>query len=258
MTLPQARVTKAGMSDNLKRSPRVFIAGTLSEGARLSCDKAQAHYLLNVMRLRGGSVVRAFNGTDGEWTCQLAETAKKACELTAVSQSRPQTPLPDIHYLFAPLKHARLDYMVQKATELGCSQIQPVITAHTNATRVKLERMRANAIEAAEQCNLLGVPEIGEPVPLETLLSGWEPQRQLIFCDEDAASSSPLNALTGLGGGPLAVLIGPEGGFSPDERAQLLELSFVTAISLGPRVMRADTAGVAAMALVQAVLGDWR
>lgn len=246
------------MSDNLNRSPRLFVEHALSADETVACDKSQAHYLLNVMRLRDGAIVRAFNGRDGEWCCEIAQASKKSCSLRPVAQTRPQTALPDIHYLFAPLKHARLDYMVQKATEMGCSRLQPVQTAYTNAARIKLERMQANTIEAAEQCNLLGVPEICEPASLERVVTDWDPDRRLIFCDEAAEISSPLEALGRLEDAPLAVLIGPEGGFSPDERMLLLGLPFVTAISLGPRVMRADTAGVAAMALVQAVLGDWR
>lgn len=245
------------MSDHQKRSPRLFVEAGLSEGTEVACDRGQAHYLLNVMRLRGGDTVRAFNGRDGEWLCEISSAAKKSCALTPASRTRTQTALPDIHYLFAPLKHARLDYMVQKATELGCSRIQPVITAHTNASRVKLERMRSNAIEAAEQCNLLDVPFIEEVTTLDNLLSSWPEERHLVFCDEEAQIASPLQALGKIGPGALAVLIGPEGGFSDEERDRIRQLSCVTAISLGPRVMRADTAGVAAMALVQSALGDW-
>ncbi len=258
MTLPQARATTDGMAENLKRNPRMYVESGLGAGSTISCEKAQAHYLLNVMRLRDGSIVRAFNGRDGEWACKIAEASKKSCALKPVSQTRQQSALPDIHYLFAPLKHARLDYIVQKATEMGCSQIRPVTTAHTNASRVKLERMQANAVEAAEQCNLLGVPVIGEATSLEKVLVSWSAERRLIFCDEGAEIAPPLQALAALTPGPLAVLIGPEGGFSLDERARLHGLPFVTAVSLGPRIMRADTAGVAAMALVQSALGDWR
>ena len=171
--------------------------------------------------------------------------------------TRPQTPPGDLHYLFAPLKHARLDYMVQKATELGASVLHPVLTHHTNVTRLNLDRMRANAIEAAEQCNLLAVPEVLPSSSLDRVLSGWNHERRLIFCDEAAEDASPLEVLGKLENGPLALLIGPEGGFSAAEREHLIGLPFVTAISLGPRIMRADTAATAALSLVQAVLGDW-
>jgi 16S rRNA (uracil1498-N3)-methyltransferase len=165
-------------------------------------------------------------------------------------------PPPDIDFIFAPLKHARLDYLVQKATELGARRLRPVMTARTIVERVNLERMRANAIEAAEQCNLVFVPEVAEPLKLDRLLSGWDQGRALIYCDEGAEGQDTLAALKGLKL-PVALLVGPEGGFTPAERAGLKRLSFVTAISLGPRIMRADTAGTAALALVQATLGDW-
>ncbi len=181
-------------------------------------------------------------------------------EITA--QSRPQTPASDLHYLFAPLKHARLDYMVQKAVEMGASRLQPVITRHTQAARVNLERMRANAIEAAEQCGILNLPEIGAPLALERMVEARDPTRLLVFCDEDAEVKDPVAALaamrTAVRPARLAVLVGPEGGFAPDERAALLQLPNAVRLALGPRILRADTAAVAALALVDAVLGDWR
>jgi 16S rRNA (uracil1498-N3)-methyltransferase len=175
------------------------------------------------------------------------------CDERSVEPSQP----PDLDYLFAPLKHARLDYMAQKATEMGVRRLRPVFTAHTVAGRVNVERLKANAVEAAEQCNLVSVPEVLPPEPLDDVLARWEPQRRLIFCDEAAPIADPLAALQGVPPGPLALLIGPEGGFSEAEAEALRKLPFVTAISLGPRVMRADTAAVAALALVQAVRGDW-
>ena len=171
---------------------------------------------------------------------------------------RPQSDGPDLHYLFAPVKRARLDFMIQKATELGVSAICPVMTRHTVAARVKQERMRANAIEAAEQCGVLRVPDILEPVKLEKLLSGWPTDRTLVYCDEEAPIASPLDALNACARGPLALLIGPEGGFHEAERELLRAQSFIVPISLGPRIMRSDTAAVAALALINAVLGDWR
>jgi 16S rRNA (uracil1498-N3)-methyltransferase len=165
---------------------------------------------------------------------------------------------PDLHYVFAPLKHARLDYMIQKATEMGACRLQPVRTRRTVAARVNAERMHANAVEAAEQCGILWVPETAPLVKLEALLDAWDPARKLVFCDEAAEVRSPLAALSELTPGPLAVLVGPEGGFDDAERARLRQTPFARAVSLGPRVMRADTAAVAALALVNAVLGDWR
>ena len=178
--------------------------------------------------------------------------------LQIADQARPQQSGPDLHYLFAPLKHARLDYMVQKATEMGASLLAPVLTQRTNVARVNLERMRANAIEAAEQCGILHIPEVVEPRKLEPVLAAWNPNRRLVLCDEGAATRDPIAALRAIAPGPLAVLIGPEGGFAPSEREALLGRPFVTPIALGPRIMRADTAAVAALALVNSVLGDWR
>ena len=184
-------------------------------------------------------------------------SSKKDARLRCERQVSAVTPPPDIDYCFAPLKHARLDYVVQKATELGARRLRPVITQRTIAERVNMERMRANVIEAAEQCNLVFVPEVMEPVKLTKLIAEWEQGRALVYCDETAAIANPLEALKPLHA-PAAVLIGPEGGFTAEEKTLLTSLPFVTAISLGPRIMRADTAAVAAMTLVQAVLGDWR
>ena len=224
----------------------------------MPCSPEQANYLGNVLRLGIGAEILTFNGRDGEWRARLSDVGKRRCTLECVAQSRPQEDGPDVHYLFAPLKHARLDYLVQKATELGVAHLQPVLTRRTVASRVNLERMAANAIEAAEQCGVLRVPTVGEPLKLEPLLAKWDPQRRLIFCDESAPVANPLAALSGLAPGPLAVILGPEGGFDPAERTLLREQAYTLPISLGPRVMRADTAAVAALALVNAALGDWR
>ncbi len=245
------------MDAALKRTPRVFIEAPLAAGQEVTLDKAQGHYLGNVMRLGAGDQVRLFNGRDGEWLCTISEVSKRGGTLVADTQTRKQSSVPDIHLLFAPLKHARLDYMVQKATELGASLLQPVLTEFTNVTRIKAERMQANAVEAAEQCNLLSVPQIMPPERLTKVLDAWDPSRRLIFCDEAAEVAAPLAVLQDLPDGPTALLIGPEGGFSPAERDLLLKQPYVTAISLGPRVMRADTAATAALALLQAVRGDW-
>ena len=239
-------------------SVRLFVTSDLAERALHTCDANQTNYLASVLRLDTDSTLLVFNGRDGEWLAEVAEVGRRAVSLRAVKRVRPQYAGPDLWYLFAPLKRSRLDYMVQKATELGVSRLQPVLTRRTIAERVNLERMRANAVEAAEQCGILRIPEVAEPEKLDRLMAGWDPSRRLIFCDESADLASPLAALGRLGAGPLAVLIGPEGGFAGEEREALGRHPFVTALSLGPRIMRADTAAVAVLALVNAALGDWR
>ncbi len=241
------------------KSPRLYVDARLAPGAGVVLDRAQAHYLTHVLRLKAGQPVLVFNGCDGEWSASLAEGAKRAVTLAVAAQTRPQTRPLDLHYLFAPLKSARLDYMVQKAVEMGVSRLQPVLTRHGQVTRVNLERMRANAVEAAEQCGILSLPEIAAPVALDHLIAQRDPARWLAFCDEDAEAANPVAALAAVPQqAPLAVLIGPEGGFAEEERAALLKLPNVARLSLGPRILRADTAAVAALAVVQAVLGDWR
>lgn len=240
------------------KAQRLFVAVDLTPGVALSCTSDQANYLLNVLRLADGASVLVFNGRDGEWRARLVRRSRRDVVLSVEGQVRPQQDGPDLHYLFAPLKHARLDYMVQKATEMGVSVLQPVLTQHTNVTRVNLDRMRANAVEAAEQCGILRVPAVAEPCKLGDLLADWDSGRRLIFCDEAAPTRDPLATLQAVAPGPLALLIGPEGGFAPHERKALLASPFVVAVALGPRIMRADTAAVAALALVNAVLGDWR
>ncbi len=222
-------------------------------------ERNQSNYLGNVLRLGSGENILVFNGRDGEWRAAI-EGRKRADGLTIVARTRPQDRLPDIAYVFAPLKHARLDYMVQKAVEMGASKLQPVLTRHTQVSRVNSERMRANVIEAAEQCGILSLAEVAEPVALDRYLGAREPARLLVFCDEAAEVADPLQALQqGLAAMTgIDILIGPEGGFAEDERALLLRQPRTLRLSLGPRILRADTAGVAALALVQAALGDWR
>jgi len=243
------------------RSPRLYVAVALAPGAVLTLDKPQAHYLRNVLRLKGGDQVLAFNGKDGEWRATLSETGRRTTALIVQECTRAQTAPLDLHYLFAPLKHERLDYMVQKAVELGVSRLVPVITHHVQVARVNLDRMRANAIEAAEQCGILNLAEIANPLTFDQMIASRDPGRLLVFCDEDAEVKDPVAALSAhhaSGMRPLAVLIGPEGGFADAERATLLQLPNVVRLALGPRILRADTAAVAALALVQSVLGDWR
>ena len=261
------------------RSPRLFIDAPLAAGATLPLEAAQAHYLVDVLRLKEGDGVLVFNGRDGEWRAALAAVSKKKFALNVEGRTREQTPPADLHYLFAPIKRARLDYMVQKAVEMGASKLLPVITRHTNAERVNVARIQANAIEAAEQCGILNLPETAEPVAFDKAVSALEPGRLLVFCDEDAPPGGPIDQLvvkqTQIGPSTMsgfarenaleapttpliAVMIGPEGGFSEDERRLLMARPNTRRISLGPRILRADTAAVAALALIQATLGDWR
>jgi 16S rRNA (uracil1498-N3)-methyltransferase len=238
--------------------PRLFVDAALAAGGTIALERNQSNYLGNVLRLGAGESILVFNGRDGEWQAAI-EGRKRPDSLSIVAQTRPQDRLPDLAYVFAPLKHARLDYMVQKAVEMGASKLQPVLTRFTQVSRVNGERMRANVIEAAEQCGILSLAEVAEPVPLDRYLTLRDGERLLVFCDEAAEVANPAQALQGAlaARGGVDVLIGPEGGFAEEERAILLRQPKTLRLSLGPRVLRADTAGVAALALVQAVLGDW-
>jgi 16S rRNA (uracil1498-N3)-methyltransferase len=239
-------------------STRLHVAGPLTGGASVPLAPDQLNYLANVLRLADGDGLLAFDGVSGEWRARFRRLSKKAGALEILDQTRPQPPPGDIWYLFAPLKHARLDYMVQKATEMGAARLVPVLTRRTQATRVNLERMRANVVEAAEQCGVLNVPPVADEIRLEALLDGWDATRRIVFCDEAAPVGDPVVALRAIPPGPLAALIGPEGGFDPGERARLLAMPCVIPVSLGPRILRADTAAVAILTIVQAVLGDWQ
>ena len=238
--------------------PRLYVQSDLAHGAVVDLGKEQSLYLAAVLRKAVGDEVVLFNGRDGAWRSRLVSDSKKAVTLEAVEQIASQTPPSDLWYGFAPLKSERLDYVIQKAVEMGAGTIQPVMTQFTQVHRLKLERLEANAVEAAEQCEVLSVPRIAPEISLERLLDGWDAGRRLILADEAAASASPLSTLEGLQGQPIGLLIGPEGGFSPAEREKLLGLPFVVPISLGPRILRADTAAVAALAVIQATIGDWR
>ncbi|WP_374332826.1 16S rRNA (uracil(1498)-N(3))-methyltransferase [Aestuariivirga sp.] len=240
----------------MKTTPRLHLDAAFESQRDIALERDQAHYLTGVLRLAPGDPVSVFNARDGEWLAYLTDVTRKGASIRCERQVCAVTPPPDVDYCFAPLKHARLDYVVQKATELGARRLRPVITQRTVAERVNMERMRANVIEAAEQCNLVFVPEVMEPVKLPKLLQAWDAARALVYCDETAPIADPLAALKPLKA-PAAVLIGPEGGFTDEEKALLKSLPFVTAISLGPRIMRADTAAIAALTLVQAMLGDW-
>ncbi len=245
-------------------SPRLFVDTPLGGGATVPLDAAQFHYLTSVMRMRTGDPILVFNGVDGEWKAHLTSTERRKAALTIEAQTRPQPEPGNLHYVFSPLKRARLDYMVQKAVEMGASWLHPVIMRHTQAERVNLERMRANAIEAAEQCGILAIPQIAAPLDFAAAIAALGPSCHLVFCDEDAPCGDPVATLradleeTGENGGEFAVLIGPEGGFGEQERALLLRRPHTSRIALGPRILRADTAAVAALAIVQTAAGDWQ
>jgi 16S rRNA (uracil1498-N3)-methyltransferase len=237
---------------------RLYVPYDLGPDFDFGATPEQSHYLASVLRMEEGAQLLVFNGRDGEWLARIGSRAKRSLRLRTVERTRPQPPHPGLVYCFAPLKAGRLDYLVQKAVEMGAGRLQPVITQHTQAAKASTERMRANAIEAAEQCGILAIPDVAEPVKLDALLEGWDKERRLIFCDEDASTHNPLPALQSIRETSLALLVGPEGGFSDAERVMLRALPFVTAIPLGPRILRADTAAVAALAVIQAAIGDWR
>lgn len=238
-------------------STRLFVAGPLAEGAVVPLTADQLNYLKNVLRFAEGEALLVFDGHSGEWQGRYRPRGKRAADILVETRTRPQPTPGDLWYLFAPLKHARLDYMVQKATEMGVSRLMPVLTQRTQVHRLNLDRLRANVIEAAEQCGVLSVPEVTEAQKLDAVLDAWPATRGLIFCDEGAALANPLATLAAAPHGPLAVLIGPEGGFDAAERRRLTASPFTTVLTLGPRILRADTAAVAALALVQASRGDW-
>lgn len=239
------------------RMQRLFVEDALAKDQPFEASKDHFHYLTNVLRMGEDDAVLLFNGRDGEWRATLSFPTRKRLLLTPVEETRPQPAPSDLHYLFAPLKVGRLDYLVQKAVEMGAGVLQPVMTQHVQGKITSLERLEANAVEAAEQCGILAVPQVAAPRRLEDLLSDWPQDRRIIFCDEGHGSQNPLPALRDIKERKLALLVGPEGGFSDAERSILRNLDFVTAIPLGPRILRADTAAVAAMALIQAAIGDW-
>ncbi len=240
------------------RTPRLYVEAPLAERAEVKLDPQQTNYLLNVLRLVAGAPVLVFNGRDGEFMSAIAPVSRKSASLVVGRQTRPQEAPPDVDYLFAPLKHARLDYMAQKAVEMGARRLMPVNTRRTQAARVNTERLRANAIEACEQCGVIWAPEVTTPETLCEALRRWPPERLLVFCDEEADQANPLDSLGAVSAeNGVGLLVGPEGGFDDDERAAILETPRVLRLSLGPRILRADTAAVVALALIQATLGDW-
>ncbi len=239
------------------RMQRLYIEANLGPGAVVEATPEQFNYLANVLRLAEGAEILVFNGRDGEWKASLSFPTRKRILLNATEETRPQPADCDLHFLFAPLKVGRMDYLVQKAVEMGAGLLQPVMTQHVQGKITSLERLQANAIEAAEQCGVLAIPRVAPVQKLKDLLERWPADRRIIFCDEDSQTQNPLPALSRITERKLALLVGPEGGFSDEERQLLRSLPFVTAIPLGPRILRADTAAVAALAVVQAAIGDW-
>lgn len=237
---------------------RLYVAADLAAGLTLGLEPAQAHYLRNVLRLATGDGVALFNGRHGEWQGRIDGIGKGWCSVRLEVQSRPQEADPDLWLVFAPVKRARIDFLVEKATELGAGALLPVFTRFTQVERVNLDRLRANAIEAAEQSERVTVPTLAEPQSLDALLARWPDNRRLLLCDESGAAPPIAAALLEAGAGPWAVLVGPEGGFAETELDALRKLPFVSPVGLGPRVLRADTAALAALAVVQAMAGDWR
>ena len=235
---------------------RLFIDHPLAEGQGIPLNPDQAHYLASVMRQGPGDEILVFNGRDGEWLARIDRLAKRNGDLLAMRQTAPQLDPPDLWLIFAPIKKARTDFIVEKAAEMGAARILPVQTDHTNAERIRQDRLQAHAVEAAEQCGGTFVPEVGELTALSRLLDGWDAGRRILWADE--ALAGPAQTLQGLPRGPWAILIGPEGGWSESERRRISAMDCVTRISLGPRILRADTAAVASLALWQASLGDWR
>jgi len=237
---------------------RLYVEAPLAPGERVETSETQSHYLLYVMRARSGDRISLFNGTDGEWRAIIVNVTRRHCVLTCDAQTRSQQNTPDLWLCFAPIKRTPADYLAQKATELGVSVLQPVITHRTIVSRVNIERMRANAIEAAEQSDRLTVPDVRQPLTLEKLLASWPSNRQLLFCDETGDAPPMGHALAVDAHSVWGALTGPEGGFDASERERIRSHVFVTPVSLGPRILRADTAALAVLAVWQALVGDWR
>jgi 16S rRNA (uracil1498-N3)-methyltransferase len=248
------------MASDLKEAgglTRLFVAAALETGAVVTLADGQMHYLLHVLRAGAGDRVLLFNGRDGEWQAEIRAATKRGIALTVGARTAPQRAVPDLWLVFAPVKKTPSDYLTQKATELGVSKLQPVFTRRTIVSRINAERLLANAVEAAEQSGRLSVPEIGEAAALEKLLAVWPRERRIFFCDEGGEARPLADAARAAGEGPAAILTGPEGGFDPVERGRLRGLPFVTPVTLGPRILRADTAALAALAIWQSVRGDW-
>ncbi len=238
--------------------PRLFVIDDLGAGHAVSLDAHQVNYLRNVLRFQKGSEVLLFNGRDGEWAANVATLGRQEGVVGCSRQTRAQSGPPDVWLVFSPLKRARTDFAVEKACEMGCRRIQPAFTERSSTRHVRVRRLRARVVEAAEQCGLLGVPAVGKPVQLECLLGDWPGERKILYCDERGEAGPAARVLAGTArGAPWAVLIGPEGGFSPTEASLLTEHPATVPVSLGPRLLRAETAVVASLALWQSFCGDW-
>ena len=250
------------MSENELKTPggklRLRVEASLGVGLLVAPHEQQVHYLLHVMRAKNGDLVSLFNGRDGEWLARIVDVSKRTCSLQCDRKIAEQNAVPDLWLCFAPIKKIPADYVVQKATELGVRKLQPVFTRRTIVNRVNLDRIRANAVEAAEQCGRMCIPQINEALDFDQLLSRWPVDRRLVYCDERGDARPIAQALAAEIEQPFALIIGPEGGFDPVERAALRSRSFVVPVSLGSRVLRADTAALAALAIWQSVRGDWR
>ncbi|MEL7216053.1 MAG: 16S rRNA (uracil(1498)-N(3))-methyltransferase [Pseudomonadota bacterium] len=236
---------------------RLFVDAAFTLGGAVALGSDQAHYLVNVMRQGVGDLVLVFNGRDGEWMAEIVEARKRGVVVALREQTRSQAGPPDVELLFAPIKKARTDFIVEKAAEMGVRAVRPVFTRRTNAERIRLDKLRAHAVEAAEQCGGMDVPEVLEPIKLDRLIADWPGERKLMFCDETMQAPTGIAALHDAGGGPWSILIGPEGGFDPAETEALRALPQAVSVTLGPRILRADTAAVAALTLWHAVLGGW-
>ncbi len=236
---------------------RLYVEGSLGVGQGIVLSRDSANYLFNVMRLSVGAQIRVFNGTDGEWLGEVAEAGKRGGKLVCIEQSGPQLAPPDLWLLFAPIKKSRTAFIVEKAAELGAARIMPILTSYTNSERLRQDRLQAHAVEAAEQCGGTYVPKVEEAQKFDAALADWPADRQLLFCDESLTALPVAEALAKADAGKWAIIIGPEGGFSPDEAAKLRGMSVTTSVTLGPRILRADTAAVAAMTAWQSALGDW-
>ena len=236
--------------------PRLFVDEALREGSVLTLADAPANYLANVLRLQPGAQVKLFDDRSGEWLAQVTDVAKKRLTLAVTRKLREREPVPDVWLLFAPIKKGPIDWLVEKATELGAARLVPVVTQRTNVERLKLDRLRAHTVEAAEQCERTALPELAEPVKLAALLRDWPAERALFFADE--TGGEPFAAAAAAHAGPAAILIGPEGGFTPDEAAAIRAFPQARGVSLGPRILRAETAAAAALAVWMAAAGDWR
>jgi 16S rRNA (uracil1498-N3)-methyltransferase len=246
-----------GLNELTEAVTRLYVTGDLGAKVAVALDEGQTHYLLHVLRAKTGNLVSLFNGRDGEWLAEITGAAKRGVTATCLKQTGPQAGTPDIWLAFAPVKKTPSDYLVQKATELGAAVLLPVFTRRTIVTRINEERMAANATEAAEQSGRLSVPEIRQATGFDKLLASWPKDRRLLFCDESGDAKAMTQAARESRGGPAAILTGPEGGFDPSEREALRALPFVVPVTLGPRILRADTAALSALAIWQSVAGDW-